>query len=71
MATRHKNTKMSSKIAAGSVKAAVLNMAMAVTLRVVTFGLNAFVLRRVSTEILGLINVRLTLLDDTMLFLSR
>ena len=62
---------MSSKIAAGSVKAAVLNMAMAVTLRVVTFGLNAFVLRRVSTEILGLINVRLTLLDDTMLFLSR
>ena len=62
---------MNSKIAAGSVKAAVLNMAMAVTLRVVTFGLNAFVLRRVSTEILGLINVRLTLLDDTMLFLSR
>ena len=62
---------MSSNIASGSVKAAVLNMAMAVTLRVVTFGLNAFVLRRVSTEILGLINVRLTLLDDTMLFLSR
>ena len=62
---------MSSNIASGSVKAAVLNMAMAVTLRVVTFGLNAFVLRRVSTEILGLVNVRLTLLDDTMLFLSR
>ena len=62
---------MSSKVAEGSVRSAVLNILLAVILRVITFGLNAFILRRVSTDILGLVNVRLTLLDDTILFLSR
>jgi len=62
---------MSSKVAEGSVRSAVLNILLAVLLRVITFGLNAFILRRVSTDILGLVNVRLTLLDDTILFLSR
>lgn len=62
---------MSSKVAEGSIRSAVLNILLAVVLRVITFGLNAFILRRVSTDILGLVNVRLTLLDDTILFLSR
>ncbi len=51
--------------------AAVLNSAVAIFLRVFTSLMNAFILRRVSSEILGLINVRLLLLVDTILFISR
>ncbi|XP_074861523.1 man(5)GlcNAc(2)-PP-dolichol translocation protein RFT1 isoform X3 [Carettochelys insculpta] len=39
--------------------------------RVITFGLNAFTLRYVSKEIIGLVNVRLTLLYSTVVFLAR
>lgn len=39
--------------------------------RLITFAMNAFVLRHISREILGLINVRLNLLDDTIMFLSK
>ena len=33
--------------------------------------MNAFVLRHISRDVLGLINVRLNLLDDTIMFLSK
>ncbi|XP_044880742.1 protein RFT1 homolog isoform X2 [Mauremys mutica] len=39
--------------------------------RVITFGLNAFTLRYVSKEMIGLVNVRLTLLYSTIVFLAR
>ncbi|XP_019402975.1 PREDICTED: protein RFT1 homolog isoform X1 [Crocodylus porosus] len=39
--------------------------------RVITFGLNAFTLRYLSKEIIGLVNVRLTLLYSTTVFLAR
>ncbi|XP_041048105.1 protein RFT1 homolog isoform X2 [Carcharodon carcharias] len=42
-----------------------------VLLRLLTFLLNAYTLRYVSKEIIGVVNVRLTLLYSTVLFLSR
>lgn len=39
--------------------------------RVLTFALNAYILRYVSKEILGIINVRLMLLYTTTQFMSR
>ncbi|NXI68645.1 RFT1 protein, partial [Anseranas semipalmata] len=42
-----------------------------VLFRVVTFGLNAFTLRYLSRELLGVVNVRLTLLYSTVVFLAR
>ena len=42
-----------------------------IVFRCVTFGLNAFVLRHVSQSVVGVMNVRLLLLESTILFLSR
>ncbi|NXS10196.1 RFT1 protein, partial [Neodrepanis coruscans] len=42
-----------------------------VLFRVVTFGLNAFTLRYLSRELIGVVNVRLTLLYSTVVFLAR
>ncbi|KAM6300810.1 man(5)GlcNAc(2)-PP-dolichol translocation protein RFT1 [Aegotheles albertisi] len=42
-----------------------------VLFRVVTFGLNAFTLRYLSRELIGVVNVRLTLLYSTVAFLAR
>jgi len=53
-----------------SVHSALLNVISSVLLRILTFGTNAFILRHVSGDFLG-INVRLWLLFDTVLFLSR
>uniref|UniRef100_A0A8D2JBZ8 Protein RFT1 homolog n=1 Tax=Varanus komodoensis TaxID=61221 RepID=A0A8D2JBZ8_VARKO len=39
--------------------------------RLITFGLNAFTVRYVSKEIIGLVNVRLMLLYSTVVFLAR
>lgn len=39
--------------------------------RCVTFGLHAFVLRHVTQAVVGVMNVRLLLLESTILFLSR
>jgi len=50
---------------------AALNSFMAVMFGVVTFGLNGFILRHVSKETLGIINVRLILLNNTVLFFGR
>ena len=41
-----------------------------VIFRLVTFFMNAYVLRFISRDVLGLIYVRLNLLDDTIIFLS-
>jgi len=42
-----------------------------VMFRFVTFGLHAFVLRHVTQSVVGVMNVRLLLLESTVLFLSR
>ncbi|XP_045048130.2 man(5)GlcNAc(2)-PP-dolichol translocation protein RFT1 isoform X3 [Desmodus rotundus] len=42
-----------------------------VVFRLITFVLNAFILRFLSKEILGIVNVRLTLLYSTTIFLAR
>ncbi|XP_068598864.1 man(5)GlcNAc(2)-PP-dolichol translocation protein RFT1 [Brachionichthys hirsutus] len=47
------------------------NVMLQVMLRGVTFSLNAFTLRFVSKELIGVVNVRLTLLYSTLVFLSR
>ena len=60
----------SQNIVNSSLKAASLNMMTQVVFRLVTFFMNAFVLRYISRDVLGLIYVRLNLLDDTIIFLS-
>uniref|UniRef100_A0A7N6BQU6 Protein RFT1 homolog n=1 Tax=Anabas testudineus TaxID=64144 RepID=A0A7N6BQU6_ANATE len=47
------------------------NVLLQVMFRVLTFLLNAFTLRFVSKELIGVVNVRLTLLYTTLVFLSR
>uniref|UniRef100_A0A8C6U6E9 Protein RFT1 homolog n=1 Tax=Neogobius melanostomus TaxID=47308 RepID=A0A8C6U6E9_9GOBI len=47
------------------------NVLLQVMFRVLTFLLNAFTLRFVSKELIGVVNVRLTLLYSTIVFLSR
>ncbi|KAM3877563.1 man(5)GlcNAc(2)-PP-dolichol translocation protein RFT1 [Diretmus argenteus] len=47
------------------------NVLLQVMFRVFTFLLNAFTLRFVSKELIGVVNVRLTLLYSTLVFLSR
>ncbi|KAJ8257890.1 hypothetical protein GJAV_G00190830 [Gymnothorax javanicus] len=47
------------------------NVLLQVMFRVLTFLLNAFTLRFVSKEVIGVVNVRLTLLYSTLVFLSR
>lgn len=39
--------------------------------RFVTFFLNAFMVRRISKDVLGVMNVRLLLLESMILFLSK
>jgi len=62
---------MSSSVVSSSLKSASLNMITQVMFRMVTFAMNAFVLRHISRDVLGLVNVRLNLLDDTIMFLSK
>ena len=44
---------------------------MQILCRCVTFCINAFIIRRVGHDALGIMNVRLLLLKSTLLFLSR
>ncbi|KAM9408863.1 man(5)GlcNAc(2)-PP-dolichol translocation protein RFT1 [Pholidichthys leucotaenia] len=63
---------MSSQDVLDSVtKLASYNVLLQVMFRVLTFLLNAFTLRFVSRELIGVVNVRLTLLYSTLVFLSR
>ena len=54
-----------------AVKNASYNMVLQVFFRLSTFSMNAVMLRYLSREILGVMNVRLMLLYSTMLFISR
>ncbi|XP_044157367.1 protein RFT1 homolog [Bufo gargarizans] len=54
-----------------TTKLASSTMVLQVVFRVLTFALNAFTLRYVSKEIIGIVNVRLTLLYTTIVFLAR
>ncbi|XP_053375538.1 protein RFT1 homolog isoform X2 [Mercenaria mercenaria] len=58
------------RLLAGAVKAASYNMVLQLMLRIMTFAINAFVLRYISRDMLGVVNVRLTLLYSTTLFLA-
>jgi len=62
---------MSSSVVSSSLRSASWNMITQVMFRLVTFAMNAFVLRHISRDVLGLVNVRLNLLDDTIMFLSK
>ncbi|XP_064422197.1 protein RFT1 homolog [Latimeria chalumnae] len=65
-------SKMGSQdVLASTAKLASYNMLLQVLFRVLTFVLNAFTLRYVSKEIIGVVNVRLTLLYTTVVFLAR
>lgn len=63
----------SKNVLASSALSASYNMVLQVMFRVMTFLLNAFILRNryVSKDMLGVVNVRLTLLYSTILFLAR
>lgn len=54
-----------------ATKSAAYNIVLQITLRIVTFVANAFILRFISKDILGVINVRLLLLYTTIQFISR
>ena len=54
-----------------AMKSASYNVLLQISLRIITFLMNAFILRFISRETLGLVNVRLTLLYTTVLFLAR
>lgn len=58
-------------LVAKATKAASYNIVLQLTLRVLTFVLNAYILRHVTKDMLGVINVRLMLLYTTVQFLSR
>ena len=63
-------TSTNSKIGTGSVNNAFLNIASLVTLRLIFFGTQAIILRHADIEVLGLVNVRICLLEGTLLGLS-
>nr|XP_033781611.1 protein RFT1 homolog isoform X1 [Geotrypetes seraphini] len=58
-------------VLADTAQLASYNAGLQVLFRVLTFGLNAFTLRYVSKEIIGIVNVRLMLLYSTVVFLAR
>lgn len=60
-----------SNLMAKATKAASYNIVLQLTLRVLTFVLNAYILRHITRDLLGVINVRLMLLYTTVQFLSR
>lgn len=55
----------------GAIQAASYNIIVQVMFRLQTFILNGFILRYISKDVLGIINVRLLLLYSTVLFLSK
>ncbi|KAI8127956.1 RFT1-like protein [Lucilia cuprina] len=62
---------MSRNVLQSSLLNAGLSIIFQVLCRIVTFGINAFIVRNVGREVLGIMNVRLLLLESTVLFLSR
>eukprot|EP00041_Stephanoeca_diplocostata_P024357 m.615685 g.615685 ORF g.615685 m.615685 type:complete len:437 (+) comp22509_c0_seq6:166-1476(+) len=55
----------------GAARGASYNVVLQLAFRVITFGVNAVILRYTSSAMLGIVNVRLTLLYSTLLFVSR
>ena len=55
----------------GSITSTFINILLSVSFGIITWSLNAFILRQVSKEVLGTINSRLCLLSSTILFFAR
>ncbi|XP_076804473.1 man(5)GlcNAc(2)-PP-dolichol translocation protein RFT1-like [Clavelina lepadiformis] len=66
-----KSNKDLKNVLQSSSKLASYNMILQLSFRVLTFLLNAFILRYVTKDILGIVNVRLVLLYGTIIFMSR
>ncbi|XP_026479758.1 protein RFT1 homolog, partial [Ctenocephalides felis] len=62
---------MSRNILKSSLENASFTIIVQIAFRCLTFATNAFILRYVGRHILGIMNVRLLLLESTLLFLSR
>ncbi|KAL1457107.1 hypothetical protein WDU94_001768 [Cyamophila willieti] len=59
------------KFLKGSLQDASYNILLQIMFRGVTFAMNVFVLRHLNQDVIGVMNVRLLLLESTVLFLSR
>uniref|UniRef100_A0A1I8MAW7 Protein RFT1 homolog n=1 Tax=Musca domestica TaxID=7370 RepID=A0A1I8MAW7_MUSDO len=62
---------MARNILKSSLLSAILNMAFQIFCRILTFAVNIFMIRTIGRDVLGIINVRLLLLESTVIFLSR
>ncbi|KAJ8953583.1 hypothetical protein NQ318_003005 [Aromia moschata] len=62
---------MGRNILKSSVQNASFSIIFQILFRCITFILNAFIIRTVGQEVLGIMNVRLLLLESTILFLSK
>lgn len=62
---------MSRNVLQSSLLNAGFSIIFQILCRFVTFGINAFIVRNVGRDVLGVMNVRLLLLESTLLFLSR
>ena len=71
MANKAKSEKEEAEFLRGSIISAALNALMSVSFGIITFSLNAYILRHVSKDVLGTINVRLVLLSRALLFFGR
>ncbi|XP_014097977.2 man(5)GlcNAc(2)-PP-dolichol translocation protein RFT1 isoform X1 [Bactrocera oleae] len=54
-----------------SILSGAFSIIFQVLCRILTFAINAFIVRNVGRDVLGIMNVRLLLLESTLLFLSR
>uniref|UniRef100_A0A0K8TT16 Protein RFT1 homolog n=1 Tax=Tabanus bromius TaxID=304241 RepID=A0A0K8TT16_TABBR len=62
---------MGRNVLKSSLQSAYFNIVFQIMCRCITFGINAFIVRKVGRHVLGIMNVRLLLLESTILFLSR
>uniref|UniRef100_A0A1B0CLD3 Protein RFT1 homolog n=1 Tax=Lutzomyia longipalpis TaxID=7200 RepID=A0A1B0CLD3_LUTLO len=62
---------MGRNILKSSLQNASFNIVFQILCRCITFAINAYIVRSVGRDVLGIMNVRLLLLESTLLFLSR
>ncbi|XP_053658669.1 protein RFT1 homolog [Anopheles marshallii] len=62
---------MGRNVLVSSLQNASFSIIFQILCRCITFAINAFIVRNVGREVLGITNVRLLLLESTLLFLSR
>ncbi|XP_049951989.1 protein RFT1 homolog [Schistocerca serialis cubense] len=62
---------MKRDILSSSIKHATFNIVFQIFFRCITFLMNAFVIRYINQDVIGVTNVRLLLLESTILFISR